>query len=59
MTTPLEVYNAIYKVLKVMLAQLYPTMSEDKISRAANKFAVKHTWNFYTLHSNFLTGQDR
>ena len=45
--TPIEVYNTIYTTLKTRLLTLNPTISKDKASRLSNKFAVKHTWEFY------------
>lgn len=45
--TAMEVYNLIYSTLKTRLLVLNPTMPKDKASRLSNKFAVKHTWEFY------------
>ena len=45
--TPLETYTAIYNTLKHRLLTINTLMSKDKASRIANKFAVKHTWEFY------------
>lgn len=51
--TPLEIYNTIYTTHKVRILTINPTVSEDKASRLSNKFAVKHTWEFYTQPHKF------
>ena len=47
MSTPLQVYKDLYSITKSKLKEAYPDESEDSLSRKANKFAVKNTWNFY------------
>lgn len=46
--TPREIYTTIYQIMKCRLRIVNPTMTQDRASRIANKFAVKHTWEFYT-----------
>ena len=48
MPTPIQVYKDLYSIIKSKLKEAYPNESEDKLSRQANIFAVKNTWNFYT-----------
>ena len=45
--TPIEIYNTIYATHKARILTINLTISEDKASRLANKFAVKNTWSFY------------
>ena len=47
MSTPLQIYKDLYSITKSKLKEAYPNESEDKLSRQANMFAVKNTWNFY------------
>lgn len=58
--TPLEVYTIIYNTLKHRLLTINTLMSNDNASRVANKFAVKHTWEFYNDHCKFkeFTGRN-
>ena len=48
MPTPIQVSKDLYSIIKSKLKEAYPNESEDKLSRQANIFAVKNTWNFYT-----------
>ena len=48
MPTPIQIYKDLYSIIKSKLKEAYPNESEDKLSRQANIFAVKNTWNFYT-----------
>jgi GGDEF domain-containing protein len=41
----LDIYNFLYNDTKKMIIGL---LGEDKASRFANKYAVQHTWKFYT-----------
>lgn len=58
--TPLEVYTIIYNTLKYRLLTINTLMSNDSASRIANKFAVKHTWEFYNEPHKLkeFTGKD-
>ena len=47
MSTPVQIYKDLYSIIKSKLKAAYPNESEDKLSRQANIFAVKNTWNFY------------
>ena len=48
MPTPIQIYKDLYLITKSKLKEAHPNESEDKLSRQANIFAVKNTWNFYT-----------
>lgn len=48
MPTPVQIYKDLYSITKSKLKEAHPNESEDKLSRQANIFAVKNTWNFYT-----------
>lgn len=47
MPTPAQIYKDLYLIIKSKLKHTNPNESEDKLSRQANIFAVKNTWNFY------------
>ena len=53
MPTPVQIYKDLYLITKSKLKKAHPNESEDKLSRQANIFAVKNTWNFYTNHSRY------
>lgn len=53
MPTPLQIYKDLYLITKSKLKEAYPNESEDKLSRQANMFAVKNTWNFYINPSRY------
>lgn len=53
MSTPLQIYKDLYLITKSKLKEVYPNESEDKLSRQANMFAVKNTWNFYINPSRY------
>lgn len=53
MPTPLQIYKDLYSITKSKLREAYPNKSEDKLSRQANMFAVKNTWNFYINPSRY------
>ena len=53
MSTPLQIYKDLYSITKSKLKEAYPNESEDKLSRQANMFAVKNTWNFYINPSRY------
>ena len=53
MPTPAQIYKDLYLIIKSKLKAAYPNESEDKLSRQANIFAVKNTWNFYTNPSKY------
>ena len=48
MPTPAQIYKDLYSITKYKLKQINPNESDDKLSRQANIFAIKNTWNFYT-----------
>lgn len=48
MLTPVQIYKDLYSITKSKLKHTNPNESEDKLSRQANIFAVKNTWNLYT-----------
>lgn len=53
MSTPVQIYKDLYLITKSRLKAAYPNESEDKLSRQANMFAVKNTWNFYINPSRY------
>ena len=53
MPTPVQIYKDLYLITKSKLKKAHPNESEDKLSRQANIFAVKNTWNFYTNPSKY------
>lgn len=53
MPSPVQIYKDLYLITKSKLKKAYPNESEDKLSRQANMFAVKNTWNFYINPSRY------